>query len=445
MHLLILTPEFAGIGGGIGTFYRALAPALSSAGVKVRVIEGGALHAAEEKAVRELDGVTVETLERHRIERWWERFPAFAAAPRLRRHLSAAWAMWEQSGFGADADVVEASDWGLLFVPGAINAVRPLIVQCHGSIGQISLHDPIAGEEMQGVLTRLLERAVMPMATTAQTYSNANADFWSEEAGREVAMIRPAWKTAKPNATLVPVDRGLVVGRVQRWKGPQVVCAAIERLGARAPLLDWVGRDTAWHTCNGSAIAHLRCVYSDVWGEKILHHPQMLAAEVARRQAAALFNLVPSTWDVFNFTAIEAMASGRPTIVSNGAGASELIEDGVNGYLFQAGDADALAAALERVLCEKPDRLVRVGRAGQETVCASLDPQAIAAQRLAAYRDAIDAFAARPPARATGWIGEICRPSQPSGQSDMAFLEHLPLRGLAAHVAERVSRRILSR
>ena len=40
-------------------------------------------------------------------------------------------------GFGADADVVIASNWGLLFVPGVVDAARPLIVQCHGSIGQI--------------------------------------------------------------------------------------------------------------------------------------------------------------------------------------------------------------------------------------------------------------------------------------------------------------------
>ena len=353
--------------------------------------------------------------------------------------------MWEQAGFGADADVVEASDWGLLFIPSAVESTRPLIVQCHGSIGQISVHDPVAGEETQGVLTRLLERAVMPMAGTVQTYSQANADFWVCEAGCEVAMIRPAWKAAEGVTAPISGGRGLVVGRVQRWKGPQVLCDALEKLGTRAPIVDWIGRDTVWGRRDSSTSAHLAGAYPGIWGRRVLHHPPIPPAEVAQRQAAALFNLVPSTWDVFNFTAVEAMASGRPAIVSSGAGASELIQDGVNGYLFQAGDPDALASALDRVLCEKPDRLAEVGRTGQETVRAALDPQAIAAQRLADYHAAIDAFAANPPAPATGWIGEICRPSQPSMASDTAFLEHLPLRKLAGHVAQRVSRRIFSR
>ena len=445
MHLLILTPEYRGCGGGIVTFYRALAQALREVGLKVRVIEGSAVYAAEQKAVREFDGVTVETLERLRIERWWGRFQAFAAVPGLRRHLAAAWAMWEQADFGAGADIVEASDWGLLFVPAAVESTRPLVVQAHGSIGQISVHDRIVGEEIQGMLTRLIEKIVMSLATAVQTYSNANAAFWSGETDREVTMIRPAWKAPESHPASPLVDRGLVVGRVQRWKGPHVVCAALERLGARAPIVDWIGRDTVWGRRDSSASAHLAGAYPGIWGRKVFHHPQMPPAEVAQRQAAALFNLVPSSWDVFSFTAIEAMASGRPTIVSNGAGASELIEDGVNGYLFKAGDPDALAAALERVLCEQPDRLATICRAAQETVRTSLDPETIAHQRLTSYRAAIDDFAAKSPAPAAGWIGDICRPAEASKQSDMAFLEHLPLRDLTAHVAQRISRRIRSR
>ena len=73
------------------------------------------------------------------------------------------------------------------------------------------------------------------------------------------------------------------------------------------------------------------------------------------------------------------MASGRPTIVSSGAGASELIEDGVNGFLFAAGDPDGLAEVLEHVLGESPARLAEIGRAGQETVRTALDPKTIAA------------------------------------------------------------------
>jgi hypothetical protein len=145
---------------------------------------------------------------------------------------------------------------------------------------------------------------------------------------------------------------------------------------------------------------------------------------------------------MFNFTAVEAMASGRPTITSTGAGASELIEDQVNGYLFRSGDADALATALDRLLGESPARLASIGRAAQETIRAALNPNVIAAQRVAAYRSVIDAFLLRPPSPATGWLGDICRPTEGLSENEMAFLDHHPLRAIGAHVLARGRRTI---
>lgn len=424
------------------TFYKAVVPMLARRGAEIRIIEGSALYAADQAAPQMADGIMVETLERGRLDRWWNRFTDFESVPGLRRHLAAAWAMWEQADFGADADIVEACDWGLLFVPAATEAAKPLIVQCHGSVGQISGHDPLAGEETQGAITRLLEGAVLSKVANIQTYSLANAGFWRREGARKVSMIRPACKTEEPQGTHHITGRGLVVGRVQRWKGPQVVCAALEQLGARAPGLDWIGRDTTWGSRNDSASAHLTSAYPDIWGKRITHCPQMPREEVVRRQASALFNLIPSTWDVFNFTVVEAMALGRPAIVSTGAGASELIEDGVNGFLFAAGDAEALAAKIDLVMSASPTRLAEIGEAAKETVRTTYDPEKIAAERIAAYRAAIDDFRRNPPAPIGGWLGDICRPADEGGRESMSFLDHHPLRQILAHSARRVGRKL---
>jgi glycosyltransferase involved in cell wall biosynthesis len=442
VRLLILTPEFASTGGGITTFYRSLAAAYRSLGICVSVIEGSSVHAAERAIPAELDGVHVEVLDRARLDDWHGKFEHFSAMPTLRRYLAAAWAMWEQADYGRDFDVVEACDWGLLFLPPAIEASRPLIVQCHGSAGQISVYDPVEGEESCSITTRLLERSCMAVAQQVQTYSRANAAFWREETSREIDTIPPVWSRKQQSDFPSPSGRGLVIGRVQRWKGPQVVCEALKRLGDRAPVIDWVGRDTVWGVRKSSSAARLCADYPEIWGRKIIQHPQIKPAEVAIRQQAALFNVIPSTWDVFNFTVVEAMSSGRPTIVSTGAGASELIEDGVNGFLFPAGDAGTLATVLDRVLSESPERLAEIGRAAQETVRYALDPQRIAQQRVAAYQVAIDDFAQRASVPVGGWLGAICQPA-PSSADQMAFLDGFPLRNLARHVAHRTIRRIL--
>jgi glycosyltransferase involved in cell wall biosynthesis len=426
------------------TFYQGLIPALQAEGVAVRVIEGSACHAAAEKSQHMCDGASVETLELDRLKRWHARFGQFAAVPGLRRHLAAAWAMWEQAGFGEDADVVEACDWGLLFVPPAIEAKRPLLVQCHGSVGQIAQRDPIAGEETQDLLTRLLESTVLAGVDTLQTYSCADAASWQNETGRNPSVVRPAWsRPALPPAQGIG-NRGLVVGRAQRWKGPQVVCEALSSMGGRAPQIDWVGRDTPWGFRDTSTAAYLSRTYPGIWGKEVTRHDPISPEEVRRRQSSALFNLVPSTWDVFNFTAVEAMASGRPTIVSTGAGASELIEDGVNGFVFPSGDAEKLAEAIDRVLSASAARLADIGRAAQDTVRRALDPASITAQRLAVYRSTIDAFRGRRGRSAYGPIEEICRPADGAPDDGGAFLDQVPLRTLVRHVAGRLGKKALS-
>ncbi len=61
---------------------------------------------------------------------------------------------------------------------------------------------------------------------------------------------------------------------------------------------------------------------------------------------------------------LEAMAQGRIVVASDVGGHRELIRDGETGFLFPAGDADALARTLDEVLARRVDwpRMQRAGR-----------------------------------------------------------------------------------
>jgi glycosyltransferase involved in cell wall biosynthesis len=439
MRLLILTPEFSEFGGGIGTFYSALSEFLPE--TDLRIIEGSAYRTSTTKDLRTIAGARIETLESARVADYWERFGALAQTPILRRHLAAAWAIWEQADFGDDADVVEAADWGLLFAPPALAADKPFVVQGHGSIGQISVHDPIAGEETHGALVRLMERSLLTGCPFIQTLSRSNAAFWQSETKRPVQMIRPAWTGVADHGGAQPSSDGLVVGRLQRWKGPDVLCEALRCLGTGAPVIDWVGRDTAWGDVHSTTSQHLSHDFPDIWGDRLVWRQPEPPAQIAARQAGALFNLVPSTWDVFNFTAVEAMASGRPTIVSTGAGASELVVDGENGFLFENGNAEALAAAIDKVCSLPAGRLAEIGRAAQETLKRELDPQMIARQRIDAYAAAIEAHRSGAYEPITGWLADAVRPAATPSRGDAAHLNAVPIRTLATHLAERLRRK----
>lgn len=315
-------------------------------------------------------------------------------------------------------------------------------MQCHGSVGQIAEHDPIAGEETQSALVQLIERAGISIADVVQSYSEANSDFWSREASRPVECIRPAWSAPAHVLRADFTARGLVVGRMQRWKGPQTVCEALRRMGADAPDMDWIGRDTAWGARGTSTLAQMARTFPGIWGKLVTNFGPVSPEEVANRQAAALFNLVPSTWDVFNFTTVEAMGSGRPTVVSTGAGASELIEDGVNGFLFRSGDPQSLAETLDRLLRHPPGRLLEIGRNGRETVRRTLDPDTIAAVRMDAYRNAAARFARKARAPISPWVSKMLTPHDDRAGGEMSFLDHHPLRTILGYALSRYGRKL---
>jgi glycosyltransferase involved in cell wall biosynthesis len=59
--------------------------------------------------------------------------------------------------------------------------------------------------------------------------------------------------------------------------------------------------------------------------------------------------VLPSIEDGFGMAISEALACGCPVIVSTNAGGSELIVNGVNGFVVPAGDALAIVSALDRL------------------------------------------------------------------------------------------------
>lgn len=69
----------------------------------------------------------------------------------------------------------------------------------------------------------------------------------------------------------------------------------------------------------------------------------------------AHINVVPSRWDEsFGLVTPEGMATGLATVASRTGGTPEIIGDA--GFLFERGDADGLAAHLERLVCDAPLR-----------------------------------------------------------------------------------------
>jgi glycosyltransferase involved in cell wall biosynthesis len=435
----IVIPEYRGHGGGIITYYRGLASALANAGCAVNVISGSGFHAEDVTRTSTPDGVTVEALSATRLQDWLPRFAHLAATPLVQRLLAAAWAAHEQALEAGPFDVIEVADFPLLALPHVIEPLALTVIQCHGSYGQISMNDPSPGHEFDGAVSLALETVAIQCATAAQTYAVANARYWSSQAGVDVPCLRPAWE----GLSFMPQEHILnhisVFGRIQRWKGPQILCEALSLLPNTPPIV-WHGRDVAMSAKGASTDAWLRAGFPEIWGSRVSTASPVPPAEVAAIQSRSRLNLVPSTWDVFNFTVVEAMHSGRPVVCSDGAGASELIEDGVTGFVYDGASPGALAATLERALALPEPRLAEIGRNAREHVARELNPQKIAQERIQAYQAAI-AVHAQPRPPVPDWVTQIAMPRTP-GDGSLPFLEQQPLRKLTQHVGARLMRKL---
>ena len=443
MKLLFILPEYLPHpGGGIITFYRALLPQLVAEGHEVHVIVGSAMSAEANRNPIVIDGVKVESLDQQLRDKYHQQFQAYASMPWLRRHLAAAWAIYEQAEKGDGYDMVEATDWGLLFIPWALQQQVALLVRMHGSIGQIDIHDPVAGEEAQGQLVRLIERQALSFANTVQTYSAANTLFWQQQTGRDVECLYPAWQPfAQTGEKAAATDRGLVLGRLQRWKGPQVLCEALQILGNKAPMVEWMGRDSAFDNRQRTTGQYLAEKFPSIWQKRLLHCPPQAPEIAAAKQASAAFAVVPSSWDVFNFTCVEAMGQGVPVICSTGAGASSLIEDGVNGFVFESENPQALANAIARCTAMTQQQRNAMADAARATTSRELNPEKVAEQYLLAYEATIKKL---PQAVAQdNWLRRACAPTEEK-VDQLSFLDNLPLKDLMRYVWQRGKKKLSS-
>ncbi len=77
--------------------------------------------------------------------------------------------------------------------------------------------------------------------------------------------------------------------------------------------------------------------------------------------------VLPSMDDGFGMALFEAMANGVPAIATRNCGASELLTDGIDGLVIDAGSVDQLVAAISS-LYEHEERRQAIAIAGQQTV-----------------------------------------------------------------------------
>ena len=102
--------------------------------------------------------------------------------------------------------------------------------------------------------------------------------------------------------------------------------------------------------------------------------PDRLAVMMARAAAFVAPSRISASGDRDGIpnVVLEAMAARRPVVGTDVSGIPEAVTNGVTGLLVPAGDAAALADALQRILAA-PDASREMGEAGRRRVVESFD------------------------------------------------------------------------
>jgi glycosyltransferase involved in cell wall biosynthesis len=405
LNLLYILPELPPeFGGGIATVYGQLLPALVEHGHAVTVLLADPAHCDEPSYTWK--GVRVESLHGCYHQQALQEMAVWKNHAFLHNFLPAAWAAWLQAAQFEKPDLVEVTDWGLLFVPWLIQQRRhPVVVSMHGSCGQVDWHGNPLGRKGEGHLVRLLEAAILPLADAVIANSNLNAEFWWQQCGIRAKVIAPI---ASVPAIDIPVDilsqRGVVVGRLQNWKGAELLCHALRQVPSQQ--VDWIGHDASWEETHISTSAYLRQVFPDVMDHQLHLLGKLPPKQVQARISGAAFLCIPSLWDVFNVTVLEAVAAGTPVLCSMRAGAAMLLEHGRTGYLFDPRQPEELVDAIRSVQALTQAERQRITAQAREHTSELTNSSQVAGQHHLMYTQALDGFQSRESAT---WLCETLR------------------------------------
>lgn len=144
------------------------------------------------------------------------------------------------------------------------------------------------------------------------------------------------------------------VGRLVRWKGQTVLLKALAQLPNVNGLIvgGWHSEDEIPGPLGGGKTYYDElCQLSQSFKERV-YFTGFLSQPALAYAAADIVVHTSTLPEPFGRVVIEAMFAERPVVATNAGALSEIVEDGVSGFLTPMGDSEALAITLQKLLAD---------------------------------------------------------------------------------------------
>ena len=391
-RLSFLTPEYphpnTGNSGGIGTSIKNLAVGLLTQGCAVRIL----VYGQKEDAVFEDNGIVVQQIKNVKLKglSWW------LTRKKLERIINTLYDNQE-------IDLAEAPDW-----TGITSFIKPkkcpVVIRLNGSDTYFchldqrpvkwvnKFHEKRALQNANGLIsvsqfTANLTNQLFGLNKNFTIIPNAvDLSLFDNSVSTVTVPSEPVQRAVEAG------DRGLLYfGTLIRKKGllelPFIFNKVIEQHPTAQLML--VGRDAPdIITGNASTWAMMQALFSPTALANVTYLGGVPYGEIIKHIEQATLCVFPTFAEALPVSWLEAMALQKPVVASNIGWATEIIEDGVDGFLVNPADHTTYAAKVVALL-EDPELQKRFGMAARKKVEQKFSMEIVAQQSLAFYENLI--------------------------------------------------------
>lgn len=393
--------------GGIGAYTFNTARALHSAGHEVEVIalKKCSKESGDPSQNRSIDnGITV-----HRVD--WENVLEelnlfLISAPSCHYVLGSGIAIWKkfiELHRKKRFDIVEAPEHLGAGIFHALTGASPLVLTLHTPHSKFvaeNFHSVEASFDNQAIC--LLERLAINQADLLLSPSMDLGKFVASDTGisiKDIEILRNPVDTdlfcPEGRFALSATEnvRVLFVGRLEERKGIHILIESIPKILKQFKQVEFciVGNDTNTAPDGESMRGYLQqCLAQNGSLDRVEFISHVPLEQMPEYYRSADICVIPSLYDNAPYTCIEALASGKPVIVSSFGGTKEYVEEGVTGFVVPGENPNLLAEAILTLLQDEKRRQ-EMAMAARNYAVQFLDLKTYCRRKIELYETAISA------------------------------------------------------
>jgi glycosyltransferase involved in cell wall biosynthesis len=287
-------------------------------------------------------------------------------------------------------DCIEVSDYGGAGIFLCHPSLPRVVVTGHGSLFQYSRYNFAKKDDSFNVVIKM-EQLSFSHADAIVTHSLLNQSDLESLFSRKAVLCPMPWlNTNIPSIEQPVANKMVVVGGLQPIKGIYNMIAAMELLIDKAPFLslNWIGGDTWLAPQQQQMSAYLKKKYFKSWNKNFLWKNELSFAETQKEITTSAIIILPTTFETFNYVALEAAQYKKAIIMTDKAGVAFHFTHGKDAWIIPANNPTALAEAIQ-YLHTNPELCEQLGENAFNTVQQLFTASTIVNQRILVYKDVI--------------------------------------------------------